>query len=236
MLARTAPKQADDGIGAAVRKLLDQLKNVITSWEFLNTLLCIGAPAKAILTGIITFALPLVLGHAGYKPEDIGQVVMLYGLGVVLSTGRVSRLVDRTKNTEMILFCGALMSGAGLFMIGLLGSKIVGDGALGTVVVVIGVALVGVAHGFINAPVTTHMGQSDLAKRQGANPVTTAYRFAERGGHILGPILLGQLFVLFGNGAGVLGGVGIAIAALALIFVSHHFVTRLRGVRLEPAE
>jgi MFS family permease len=206
MLARTAPKQADDGIGAAVRKLLDQLKNVITSWEFLNTLLCIGAPAKAILTGIITFALPLVLGHAGYKPEDIGQVVMLYGLGVVLSTGRVSRLVDRTKNTEMILFCGALMSGAGLFMIGLLGSKIVGDGALGTVVVVIGVALVGVAHGFINAPVTTHMGQSDLAKRQGANPVTTAYRFAERGGHILGPILLGQLFVLFGNGAGVLGG------------------------------
>ena len=236
MLARTAPKKVDDGVGAAVRKLLDQLKNVITSWEFLNTLLCVGAPAKAILTGIVTFALPLVLGHAGYKPEDIGQVVMLYGLGVVLSTGRVSRLVDRTKNTEMILFSGALMSGAGLFMIGLLGSKILGDGALGTIVVIVGVALLGVAHGFINAPVVTHMAHSDLAKRQGANPVTTAYRFAERGGHIAGPIILGQLFLLFGNSAGVLGGVGIATAVLAIIFVSHHLVTRLRGARLEPAE
>ena len=236
MLKGTAPKQADDGIGAAVRKLLGQLKSVSTSGEFLNTLLCIGAPAKAILTGIVTFALPLVLGHAGYRPEDIGQVVMLYGLGVVLSTGRVARLVDRTKNTELVLFCGALMSGAGLFMIGLLGSKLLGTGILGTAVLIAGVALLGVAHGFINAPVTTHMAQSELAKQQGAPQVTTAYRFAERGGHVLGPIILGQLFVIFGNGADVLGGVGIATAALGLVFVSHHLVTRLRRVRLEPAE
>jgi predicted MFS family arabinose efflux permease len=160
LVARSERKGIETGIKAAVSKLANELKKVITNLEFLKTLLCIGAPAKAILTGVITFAIPLILGQAGYRPEDIGQVVMLYGLGVVASTGYVSRLVDRTKNTELVLFVGAVMSGTGLIMIGLMGSSILGSGLFSTMIVVISIGVVGVAHGFINAPVVTHVGNS----------------------------------------------------------------------------
>ena len=71
------------------------MKHVLRNAEFLKTIFCIGIPAKAILTGTITFALPLLLGQHGYRPEDIGQVIMLYAISVVLASGLVSRLVDR---------------------------------------------------------------------------------------------------------------------------------------------
>ena len=57
---------------------------------------CIGVPAKAILTGTITFGLPLLLGQYGYRQEEIGQIIMLYAIGVVAASGYVSRVVDRT--------------------------------------------------------------------------------------------------------------------------------------------
>ena len=45
------------------------LKSVFCSGEFLKTMFCIGVPAKAILTGTITFGLPLLLGQNGYRQE-----------------------------------------------------------------------------------------------------------------------------------------------------------------------
>ena len=235
LVPRTERKPATTSVGAAIAKLRDELKKTITNLEFLKILLCIGAPAKAVLTGVITFALPLVLDQAGYRPEDIGQVVMLYGLGVVASSGYVSRMVDRTKNTEMALFIGAVLSGAGMVAIGFMGSRWLGDGLLSTSVVVVAVLVVGLAHGFINAPVVTHVGQTALAKRIGANPTTTAYRFLERGGHVMGPVLLSQFFLMWGQGAPVIGAIGFAIVVLGLVFVAHRLMPQPK-LQPEPAE
>ena len=58
---------------------------------------------------------------AGLILAGIGQLIMLYGLGVVVSTGVVSRLVDRNRNTQAILFWGAIMSGLGLMLVELMG-------------------------------------------------------------------------------------------------------------------
>ena len=168
LLPSSERKQSDSSVKAAVQKLKNDLSKVVTDLSFLQTLLCVGAPAKAILTGVITFALPLVLGQVGYRPEDIGQIVMLYGLGVVASSGYVSRWVDRTKNTEFILFSGAVLSGLGLAAIGFINYPALASTWLGTALVVVAVATVGVAHGFINAPVVTHVSQIEpcVARRR----------------------------------------------------------------------
>ena len=63
-----------------------------------------------------------------------------------------------------MLFWGAVVSGSGLVLIGLMGSAFVGNGVLSTVVVIAGRDLVGIAHGFINAPVVTHVAHSELAR------------------------------------------------------------------------
>lgn len=223
-------------LGVTLRKLRDDLRKVITSGEFLNTMLSIGAPAKAILTGVITFALPLVLTQLEYRPEDVGQIVMLYGLGVIVASGKVSKLVDRTKSTELILFLGALLSGIGLMGVGLMGSSFLGNGLVSTVVGVSSVFLVGIAHGFINAPVVTHISQSNLAKRVGANTAATSYRFLERGGHILGPVIVSQMFLLWGQGAYIIGWIGAAITILGLLFVARHLVPKPVQLQSEPAE
>lgn len=236
LLPSTERKPSTTTLKAAVQRLGSELKKVVTNFSFLQTLLCIGAPAKAILTGVITFALPLVLGQIGYRPEDIGQIVMLYGLGVVASSGYVSRWVDRTKNTEAILFIGAIMSGAGLAAIGLLNYPILKESWMGTAVLIAAVALVGIAHGFINAPVVTHIGHSELAARIGANSANTAYRFLERGGHVAGPLLLSQLFIAFGQGINVISGFGIGIIILGLVFVAHRAFPRAAKLTAEPAE
>jgi MFS family permease len=212
-------KEMKLGLAAALRRVGSDLRSVIGSGEFLRTMFCIGIPAKAILTGTITFALPLLLTQQGYRQEEIGQIIMLYGMGVVAASTYISRVVDRTRNTDGILFWGAALSGIGLWLLGLMGAPVLGNGLLGTVVVVTGVILIGLAHGFINAPVVTHVAHSDLAARIGANPVTTAYRFLERVGHIVGPLLVGQIFLIWGQNPQVLTWIGGAAAILGVLFI-----------------
>jgi predicted MFS family arabinose efflux permease len=212
-------KHTAAGLGVAIGRVANDLKKVVRSGEFLKTMFCIGIPAKAILTGAITFALPLVLGQQGYRQEEIGQIIMLYGIGVVAASSYVSRLVDRTGSTESILFWGATISAMGLVLIGLMGSTLVGNGMLSTSIIIAGVIIVGIAHGFINAPVVTHVAHSALAGQIGANPVTTTYRFLERTGHVAGPFLVGQFFLIWGQGPQVLIWIGIATAILGLLFL-----------------
>jgi predicted MFS family arabinose efflux permease len=221
LMPRDLPqKHGKSGLAAAIHRVINDLKRVISSGEFLKTMFCIGVPAKAILTGTITFALPLLLGQQQYRQEDIGQIIMLYGLGVVAASGYVSRLVDRTGETKTILFWGAAISGMGLALIGLMGSHAVGNGLLSTIMVIIGVIVVGIAHGFINAPVVTHVAHSELALQIGVNPVTTTYRFLERIGHVTGPFLVSQLFLFCGQTPQVIGWIGIGTATLGLLFIA----------------
>lgn len=212
------------GLVAAARRLVRDIRDVTSDPEFIKTLLCIGVPAKAILTGTITFAMPLLLVQYNYRSEDIGQIVMLYGLAVMVATGFASRLVDRTSNSEQVLFWGAILSGGGLMLIGLMSPALAGSGPLGTGALIAGTILVGIAHGFINAPVVTHVGQSRLGNRIGVNPVTTTYRFLERAGHIVGPMVMAQVFLIFGQDAMVIVWIGIGIACLGLLFVARNFV------------
>lgn len=211
---------AQVGLGAALKRLGNDVSLVARSGEFLKTMFFIGVPAKAVLTGAVTFALPLLLTQQGYRPEEVGQIIMLYGIGVVAASGHVSRLVDRTGSTELVLFGGAAISGIGLVLVGLMGSNAVGSGLFSTLVIIAGVVVVGLAHGFINAPVVTHVAHSDLAGRIGAAPVTATYRFLERIGHIAGPFLVGQFFLFWGQTPQILAWIGVGIMTLGLCFLT----------------
>ena len=210
------------GMSSTVGQLARDLGQVMTNLEFLKTMLFIGVPAKALLTGVVTFALPLLLAQQGYKQEDIGQILMVYAGGVVAASGYVSRIVDRLGNTRSILFWGAAISGIGLALIGAVGLQPMVAGSMlnPTVVLILGVAIVGIAHGFINAPVVTHVADSAIAAEIGAASVTASYRFLERLGHIAGPIIVGQLFLVFGHSGVVLTWLGLLVILFGVFFVT----------------
>jgi predicted MFS family arabinose efflux permease len=218
----------DDNVG-----LVEGLKRVLTNREFLHTMFCVGVPAKAILTGAITFGLPLLLGQQGYRAEDIGQVIMLYAISVVAANMFISRIIDQTGRTVGILFAGTAISGGGLCLLGLMNSPTAGLGS--AMVIIAGVVAIGIAHGFINAPVVTHVAHSEISNELGANSVTTTYRFLERVGHVIGPMLIAQCFLIWGESAQIFVGIGITTAILGLLFLMTSSAPRERTLRLEGA-
>ena len=214
---------SDSKGGASLRVLFRDLSRAIRSVEFLRTMFLIGVPAKAVLTGVVIFALPVLMTQAHYAQEDIGQILMVYGGAVVLVSSYASRSVDRTGRTDQALFLGSIISGAGLVLIGLTGwpplaGQADSTGFL-TVLLIAGVAVVGVAHGFINAPVVTHVANSKLAAASGETSATAAYRFLERLGHVAGPIIVGQLFLFGGQDPMVIAWIGGGVAVLGILFL-----------------
>ncbi len=235
--ARTA-RPAEERRSGALKELAQHLSLALRNSDFLRTMVLIGIPAKAVLTGVIIFALPLLLAKQGYREEDIGQIIMIYAAAVVLSSSYVSRLVDRIGRTHEILFWGATICGAGLTLIAFLDWQPPGaeaNSALPTTVLILGVAIVGIAHGFINAPVVTHVAESALAHKLGASTLTATYRFLERVGHIAGPIIISQLFLLGGQEAKLMLWVAGAITLFGLIFLMRTPTIELEGGEREPA-
>ena len=210
-------------IGANLGRLGRDLGRVLRNSDFIRTIALVGIPAKAVMTGIIIFALPLLLTYQGYAQEDLGQIIMLYAVGVLLANTYISRLVDRIGKTEGILCWGSVISGMGLVMIGISGWEGFADSPSGriaaNVIVISGVTIVGLAHGFINAPVITRVANSKLAAEIGANSATASYRFLERLGHMAGPIVVGQLFLFAGQDAIVVTWLGCLIVFFGIVFI-----------------
>ena len=204
------------------RHVVADIGVVLRNFEFLRTILLIGIPAKSALTGVIIFALPLLMGAANYRQEDIGQILMIYAVAVVTSSAYISRTVDQTGRTGNVLVIGSLLAGVGMALIGLTGTEVVAlssDSLAPTILLVLGAAIVGTAHGFINAPVVTHVVNSELSRQVGEAPASAAYRFLERIGHVAGPLMVGQLFAFYGQSPTVVAQFGAVVAILGLLFV-----------------
>ncbi|QDO97129.1 MFS transporter [Ferrovibrio terrae] len=184
--------------GAGFRQMLRDVPRAFASLGFLRALLLIGAPSKALLTGAIGFATPLLLSGLGWAAEDIGQVIMLYAGGVLLASGPVARFVDRTGRSGATLVAGGLVSAISLFALGSIGLWLLPP-LLEAGVIVGGVFLLGLAHGCINAPIITYVGTTGAAEQLGVNGATALYRMVERVGHAMGPILAGQLLLVTSN-------------------------------------
>ena len=192
--------------------------------QFVRTMFFIGVPAKAVMTGVILFALPLLLAKQGFVQEDLGQIVMLYAASVVIVSNIAARHVDRSGGIETLLFWGAVLSGVGmLFVAGSVWSpafdwKVAPNTA--TAMLIAGVCVIGIAHGFVNAPVITHVADAPVAARLGATPVAAMYRFVERIGHVTGPVIMSLLFAAFGQNWSLLCWIASGICLFGFIFLA----------------
>jgi MFS family permease len=179
---------------------LSGLWRVLFDRGFLECVLLVGIPSKMLLSGVIIFAMPLLLETLNYRHEDIGQLVMFYAGGVMLANALITRVVGLDRATGRFLTRGMLLSAAGLAMIGLVGwNAVINIHSMPFLVsglVLGGVAALGVAHGFINAPVVTHVTTLPIATAVGVGPVAALYRMVERIGHVSGPVIIGQLLLL----------------------------------------
>ena len=211
-----------NGLKGSVSALGRHVLQAVSDRQLLKAIALIGIPAKAVLTGVVVFALPLLMARQGYRQEDIGQLLMLYAAAVVLANELIARWVDRTGDTRAVLVAGGILSGVGLGLIGLLGWEWFNDVPYGSVIevlfILIGIASLGAAHGLINAPIVSHVAALALSERIGVSALTATYRFLERIGHVAGPLIVGQIFLIAGENAFVLAWIGLGIGALGILF------------------
>jgi predicted MFS family arabinose efflux permease len=210
--------EAEPSVLSALRKSLGMLRNV----QFAQAILLIGIPAKAILTGVILFAMPLLLSGSGFAKEDIGQITMIYAACVMLSSTAASRLADRMQACKTMLVAGTLLTAAGLTVIALAGQDHAGYGThahlIKALFFALGTAIIGCAHGLINAPIITFITETAVAARTNEASTAASYRFLERCGHMLGPVIVGQLITVFGTASHAFGWLAMGMVVLGAIF------------------
>jgi MFS family permease len=190
--------------------------------DFVRTALFIGVPVKIILAGVFKASLPLVLSQQDFNTDDVGQILMLYAAGVLFSSAIIPRLADRMGKTRAILFWGALGSGLGLVLIGLIGWEQIlqsGMAYMTTGMLLSGMIILGISHGFIQAPIMTHISNTRTSRRMGKSSATSLYRLIERIGNIGGPLLVGALLVRSNYDAMTVAWIGCAVALFGLLFV-----------------
>jgi len=198
-----------------------RLVKAFSDLEFVATAILIGIPVKIIIAGLFKASLPLILSRYNYPTEDVGQILMLYSGGVLLSSTFVSRLTDRIGKTGLVLFLGAIGSGLGLLFSGLIGWDLVRQSEavyLATVTLLVGMSMLGISHGFIQAPIITHVANTRAAKRLGKSSATSLYRLFERIGNIGGPLLIGTLLIYTDYNAFTVSWIGVGTIIFGLLF------------------
>ena len=206
----------------APKKNFRSLLRVFADFSFLKTVILVGIPTKIILTGITVYALPLLLASLAFRQEDIGQILMFYAAGVLLSSRFISRLTDRSGRTKIILFIGMLGAGVGLVLTGLMKWEplmALSVPFLSALVVMAGMFILGFSHGFIHAPIVTHIADTKVARTLGQAGVTSFYRFLERLGHVTGPLIISSILLAMNESTLAISVVGFAVMIFGALFM-----------------
>jgi hypothetical protein len=214
---------AQDATGQASPRLPSLIGAMLGDAQLVKAMLFVGIAAKVAMTGVTLFALPVLMSRMDYAQEDIGQILMFYSGGVLISSQMATRLADRLGQTAPLLFWGTLASGAGLMLIGLMGWAPEGSAhatAIATGALIAGMLVLGLGHGLINAPIVTHIGSMPVAALLGRASTVAAYRFIERIGHVAGPVIVGQLLLAFGMAPMVISGIGVATILFGFAFIA----------------
>lgn len=218
---------------------------VIKDAEFMKTLVLVGLIGKMAITGVIMFAIPLILAEKGLLSGDIGQSIMLYYIASIIITRFASRRVDASGASQTILIISSMIGGVGIILIGITGvnqwefdSLFFGFDPLITNIIsfnhwlmqiygsnidhyliLIGIVLAGISNGMMAAPIMTHIDKTNVADEHGNKTVAASYLFLERGGHVIGPIVI-SFMLLFTHQTTL----GIALFGLITLIMSILFM------------
>ncbi|OWT74730.1 MULTISPECIES: MFS transporter [unclassified Achromobacter] len=187
-------------------------------------LLLLGSviPFSIAQVGLLSFALPLYLEHAGVAASSIGRVLMIYGLCVIYVGPLMGRLVDRSNAKKTWIVLGGVVGSAG--MIGLYFGG-------GLAAATLAVFLLAVASCFSGASQSPYMLGLPRVQDYGAAGATSVMRAADKLGQMAGPLMVGALFGSMGmnTSLAIAGGVYLVATLLFLFFAPGRGVQRTSG-------
>jgi len=188
----------------------------LRSYRFSALVFGIAIPANVLMQAFISYLVALYLHELGATASDTGRTLMVFFLMIALMGPATARVTDGRFDPALVAVLGAILSGLSLLVGAVWGTQ------LGVFIAVWGA---GIGHGMVRGPqvsVAMSIAESDLA-HLGSNAVFGSLRTLERGGSILGLVLIALLSSRIGYAAAI-GVVGIwalaGVAAFVVVFVS----------------
>ena len=196
----------------------------LRSHRFSTLVFGIAIPAQVLMQAFISYLVALYLHELGASVADTGRTLMVFFLMIALMGPATARVTDGRFDPALVTLLGAILSGVSLLVGAIWGTQ------LGILVAVWGA---GIGHGMIRGPqvsIAMTIAETDLA-RLGSNAVLGSLRTLERGGSIIGLVLIALLSSTIGYAAAI-GVVGVwALAGVVVFMVSLAMSGGLPGIR-----
>ena len=196
----------------------------LRSHRFSTLVFGIAIPAQVLMQVFISYLVALYLHELGASVADTGRTLMVFFLMIALMGPMTARVTDGRFDPALVTVLGAILSGVSLLVGAVWGTQ------LGIFMAVWGA---GIGHGMVRGPqvsIAMTIAETDLA-RLGSNAVLGSLRTLERGGSIIGLVLIALLSSTIGYAAAI-GVVGVwALAGVAAFMVSLAMSGGLPGIR-----
>ncbi len=188
---------------------LAPLARLLSNPRFVLIVLLCAIPAKIVLTGFLYLFVPIHLASLDASQSEIGRIMMLYSLIIIPISPLASRFGDRCGR-NLTLVIGATIA-SGLALLGLYQSA-------STATVLAVVALLGVSHAFLKAPlIVAAMEAAEASPEVSRTMAMSLLRTLERVGSVIGPVAVAALLLRFEHqDAAAILGVAVALVGLAM--------------------
>ena len=200
------------------RMMLENIRQALADSEFTKTLVLIGLVGKIAISGVVMFAVPLILVRLSFSPEDIGLALMIFYISSMTTSKFTSQKIDKMHRTKGVLILSAMIGGISLVILGFTGVfqefggqstllRSIHNFALSInhwiqtsawlnlqIPVFLALILAGIANGLLAAPIITHITRTTVAHHLGNKSTSATYIFLERFGHVIGPVSIAAMF------------------------------------------
>ncbi|MEE8286414.1 MAG: MFS transporter, partial [Gammaproteobacteria bacterium] len=183
----------------------------LRSHRFSTLVFGIAIPAQVLVQVFISYLVALYLHELGASVADTGRTLMVFFLMIALMGPMTARVTDSRFDPALVTVLGAILSGVSLLVGAVWGTQ------LGILMAVWGA---GVGHGMIRGPqisIAMTIAETDLV-HLGSNAVLGSLRTLERGGSIIGLVLIALLSSTIGYAAAI-GVVGVWALAGVVVFM-----------------
>ena len=182
------PQEDQVSANAPARFKIAQMFTVFRDREFSALVVLQAIPAKLVLVGFLFFFTPLYLNSIDALQSNIGRIIMCYSVCLIFIGPGVSYLFPQAWLRRYLVMAGGLITAAALLSFWFFE---------GIIPVLIMVILLGIAHSFSVSSQASLVTETPIVSQMGSGAGMGVFRFWERLGNVIGPVvmavLIGQL-------------------------------------------
>ncbi|UCG11661.1 MAG: MFS transporter [Deltaproteobacteria bacterium] len=195
---------SQEGIG------LRNIASYIFDRDIIGLILFATIPGALCFVGFLYYATPIYLKAQGLTQSNIARLIMIYGISMIYLAPLVNKYVDRSGNKKGFIAAGGIIGGLGLAVFFFY---------KGTAAAVFAIMMLGISSSAGLVAQTVYAVDAPAASRIGAGKAMGIYRFLQRMGQVLGPIVLGIMLTYTGIEKGF-AITGAAYIVLTIVFIA----------------